>query len=168
MTKIITRIIPFFLFFTLTFTAQQNIGQAAVINKILDQWHLDVANADFDRYFNAMTKNSIYIGTDAGEIWTKKQFQDFARPYFEKKKTWNFKALKRNVYFSEDGNTAWFDEILDTWMGLCRGSGVLIKQNKQWKIAQYVLSVTVPNDDMQTVIEVKKEKDSIAKNILIH
>jgi ketosteroid isomerase-like protein len=166
MAKRITRIIPFFLFFTLSVTAQQNRIQVAAVNKTLDQWHRDVADADFDRYFNALTENSIFIGTDAGEIWTKKQFQDFSKPYFEKKKTWDFKALRRNVYFSKDGNTAWFDEVLDTWMGLCRGSGVLTKENNQWKIAHYVLSVTVPNDDMQAVIKVKKEKDSIAKSLL--
>ena len=26
----------------------------------------------------------------------------------------------------------WFDELLDTWMGICRGSGVIIMENKEW------------------------------------
>jgi hypothetical protein len=30
--------------------------------------------------------------------------------------------------------TAWFDELLDTQMKICRGSGILVKENKQWKI----------------------------------
>ncbi len=49
----------------------------------------------------------------------------------------------------------WFDELLDTWMGTCRGSGVLEKNNKEWKIKQYVLSVTIPNDSIQKVIKLK-------------
>ncbi len=46
----------------------------------------------------------------------------------------------------------WFDETLDTWMGVCRGSGVLINKNGKWLIKQYVLSLTVPNEKMKEVI----------------
>jgi len=35
------------------------------------------------------------------------------------------------------------------------------EKNGQWKIAQYVLSVTVPNDNTKEIIEVKKTNDSI-------
>jgi hypothetical protein len=31
-------------------------------------------------------------------------------------------------------------------MGTCRGSGILEKSGTQWKISQYHLSVTVPNE----------------------
>jgi ketosteroid isomerase-like protein len=139
----------------------QNNSETQIIDSLLNQWHKDVSNADFDAYFEKMTKTSIFIGTDASEIWTKNQFEEFAKPYFERKETWSFTSLDRNIYFSKEGNTAWFDELLDTWMGLCRGSGVLIKKGENWKIAHYVLSVTIPNDDMKGVIEVKKRKDSI-------
>ena len=79
----------------------------------------------------------------------------WAKPYFDKKSTWNFKALKRNVYFSKDGKIAWFDELLDTQMKICRGSGVVEKINGQWKVKQYVLSMTIPNDVVNKVVEVK-------------
>jgi len=144
----------------------QESKEQQIVNEFLDQWHKDVAVADFDSYFNKLATNSIFIGTDASEIWTKKQFQEFSKPFFDKKKTWNFKAFQRNIYFSEDKKTAWFDEILDTWMGLCRGSGVLIKQNETWKIEHYVLSVTVPNDDMKSVVDIKHKKDSLYLNFL--
>jgi hypothetical protein len=37
--------------------------------------------------------------------------------------------------------TAWFDELLNTQMKICRGSGVLVKKiGQEWKIKQYVLS----------------------------
>ena len=33
--------------------------------------------------------------------------------------------------------------------------------NNEWKIVHYVLSVTIPNDDMKKVIELKKVNDSL-------
>lgn len=131
------------------------------VNKVVDSWHKSAADANFENYFNAMADESIFIGTDAGENWTKIEFQSFSKPYFDKGKAWSFKALERNIYFNESGNTAWFDELLDTWMGTCRGSGVLERTDESWKIKHYVLSVCIPNDDMEEVIKVKSENDSL-------
>ncbi len=163
------RFIPISFLFLLLISissAAQNKDEK-LVNQTLDQWHKDVADANFDNYFNAFTKDGVFIGTDANEIWNVDEFKSFSKPYFDKKQTWDFKPLKRNVYFSENQKIAWFDEILDTWMGVCRGSGVMKKvKNGKWKIAQYVLSVTVPNDDMKKIIEVKKINDSIiTKNL---
>lgn len=130
------------------------------INKLLDQWHKDVANSDFDAYFNKMSQNAVFIGTDASENWTVQQFKDFAKPHFDKKKTWDFKPYDRNVFFNKNGDIAWFDEVLDTWMGVCRGSGVLSKKNNSWRIEHYVLSIVIPNEDVTKIVDIKKEKDS--------
>jgi hypothetical protein len=131
------------------------------INTILDTWHKDVSNVDYNKYFSTLSNDAIFIGTDASENWTKLEFQKFAKPHFDKKKTWDFKPLERNIYFSKDNNTAWFDELLDTWMGVSRGSGVLEKENNTWKIKHYVLSTTIPNDEMKKIAKIKKEKDSL-------
>lgn len=131
------------------------------VNKVVDKWHKDVAEVKFDAYFNAMTDDAIFIGTDASENWIKQDFITFAKPHFDKGKTWNFKPLERNVYVSNDGNTVWFDELLDTWMRVCRGSGVLIKKDNNWKIKHYVLSATIPNDSMKKVAKLKAKSDSI-------
>ncbi len=125
------------------------------IDSILNTWHKDAKNANFNAFFNRIHHDGIYIGTDASEIWSKQEFASYAKPYFDDKKTWNFTALKRNIHFSKDYNTIWFDEILDTWMGTCRGSGILEKENKNWLIKHYVLSTTIPNDAMDSVIKVK-------------
>ncbi|MDH3381649.1 MAG: nuclear transport factor 2 family protein [Flavobacteriaceae bacterium] len=130
------------------------------VNSFLDQWHQDVANSDFEAYFGKMSTNSIFIGTDASENWTLQQFKDFAKPHFDKKKTWDFKVLERNVYFNSKGDLVWFDELLETWMGVCRGSGVLSNKNGDLKIEHYVLSLVIPNDDVNKVVEIKKSKDS--------
>ncbi|MBT1704837.1 nuclear transport factor 2 family protein [Fulvivirgaceae bacterium PWU20] len=42
-------------------------------------------------------------------------------------------------------------------MGTCRGSGILRKGPQGWKIEQYHLSVTVPNDIMQRFIQLNED-----------
>jgi hypothetical protein len=136
-------------------SAQNSETQKKEITYFLDQWHKAAAEVNFDAYFSAMADESIYIGTDATENWNKKQFQAFAKPYFDKGKAWNFKAIERNIYFSKDGNLVWFDELLSTQMKLCHGSGVLVQENGQWKIKHYVLSMTIPNDITDEVVKIK-------------
>jgi hypothetical protein len=127
------------------------------INTTLDSWHKAAANAEFDNYFSYMTTNGVFIGTDATENWQLDAFKIFSKPYFDKGKAWNFTSLQRNIYFDKSQNTAWFDELLDTQMKICRGSGVLIKEGKNWKIAHYVLSMTIPNDNTDEVVKIKEK-----------
>lgn len=136
-------------------------NEKATINQLLNNWHKDASEINSEDYFARMDSISIFIGTDASENWTKEDFQAYCRPYFKKGKSWDFKTLERNVYLNNTGSFVWFDELLDTWMGTCRGSGVLEKVNNSWKIKHYVLSVTIPNDDVQAVILAKKKNDSI-------
>ena len=131
------------------------------VNTILNNWHLAATEANYDNYFGKMDSISVFIGTDASENWTKKDFSEFSKPYFDNGKAWDFKTLERNVYVNADGNFVWFDELLNTWMGTCRGSGVLEKNEDTWKIKHYVLSVAIPNDDVQAIIAAKKRNDSI-------
>lgn len=127
------------------------------INITLDSWHKAAANAEFDNYFSYMTSNGVFIGTDASENWQLDAFKTFSKPFFDKGKAWSFKSLQRNIYFDKSQNTAWFDELLDTQMKICRGSGVLIKVGNDWKIAHYVLSMTIPNDNTNEVIKIKEK-----------
>ena len=129
------------------------------VNQFLDDWHKAAAEANADIFFGSIAEDGIYIGTDATERWDKESFWVFSKPYFEKGKAWNFKPYDRQLHFSEDGKIAWFSELLDTWMGICRGSGVLRKSKDGWKIMQYHLSVTVPNDDIQEFIELVGHKE---------
>ncbi|MCG1035404.1 nuclear transport factor 2 family protein [Polaribacter sargassicola] len=130
------------------------------VNIILDNWHKAAAEANFENYFNLMDSVSVFIGTDASENWNKKEFKAYSKPYFDKGKAWSFKALERNIYTNTDLNFVWFDELLDTQMGTCRGSGVLVKKDNTWKIKHYVLSIAIPNADISKVIEAKKKNDA--------
>ena len=125
------------------------------ISKVLDDLNTFAATADYKNYFDLYAEESTFIGTDATEIWNKKEFMVWAKPFFDKGKAWNFTSLKRNITFSKDGTYAWFDEILDTQMKICRGSGVLEKIGGKWKIRQYVLSTTVPNEVIDEVVKIK-------------
>ncbi len=129
------------------------------IGKILDSWHRAAGSADFDAYFNLMTSDAVFIGTDASENWQIEEFKAYAKPHFDKGKAWNFKAVERQIYVNDEGDYAWFDELLDTQMKLCRGSGVLRKESGDWKIAHYVLSLVIPNENVSEVILIKQEKD---------
>lgn len=133
------------------------------ITIMLNNWHKAAAAADGKSYFSAMTEDAIYIGTDATENWNKTAFEAFAKPYFDKGTAWDFKPLERHIYLSKDKKMAWFDELLDTWMKVCRGSGVLIKVGNEWKIQHYVLSMTMPNDATNDAIKLK----SLLENPLI-
>lgn len=145
---------------------QKMENQKTEINNILDNWHKAAAEANYENYFGAMANESIFIGTDATENWNKKEFQVFAKPYFDKGKAWNFKAIERNIYFSLDGKTVWFDELLNTQMKICRGSGVLVFENGQWKIKHYVLSMTVPNENTNEVVKIKASIEDALMNTL--
>ena len=146
------RFTALFLLF-ITSAAAQN--DEAAINTLLSNWHKAAANANFNDYFKVLTDDAIYIGTDATENWNKTQFEAFAKPYFDKGKAWSFTALERHIYFSKDKKTAWFDELLNTQMKICRGSGVLVKVKNIWMIKHYVLSMTIPNETTNEVVKAK-------------
>ena len=133
----------------------QSSNAEKIINETINTWHKAASEANFKSYFELMTEDAVFIGTDANEYWNKQEFQNYAKPHFDKGKAWSFTALERHVYFDASGNTAWFDELLNTQMKICRGSGVLVKVGKQWKIKHYVLSMTIPNDSSKAVIAIK-------------
>jgi beta-lactamase class D len=130
------------------------------LNRLLDQWHRDAAEGNHAAYIGAMTGDGVFIGTDATEYWTTPEFSAWCKPHFDRKRTWDFHSFNRNLYLGSEGNTAWFDELLTTQMGVCRGSGVLVKKDGTWKIAQYVLSATIPNEKMKQVTALKCATDS--------
>ncbi len=142
-------------------TAVNKDTEKEAINVVLNNWHKNAAEANFEAYFNAMSNESIFIGTDASENWNIEAFKSFSKPHFDKGKAWSFKSVERNVYLDASGKIAWFDELLDTWMGICRGSGVLKKTDNSWKIEHYVLSLTIPNIHIEEVKNINKKYDSI-------
>jgi hypothetical protein len=154
-----TKAVIFFGYLLTTLAVSAQVSDKQKINEVLDNWHLAAANADFDAYFGLMTKDAVFLGTDAMENWQNEAFRSFSKPYFDRGKAWSFTSVQRNIYMNEGKTFAWFDELLDTQMKICRGSGVLQKINGQWKIAHYVLSIAVPNENVDELIQIKEKKD---------
>jgi ketosteroid isomerase-like protein len=119
------------------------------IDSLINQWHHAAAIADESAYFGRMAEDGVYIGTDAGERWTKEEFETWSKKYFDSKSTWDFKPLSRNITIAPGGQIAWFDELLDTWMGTCRSTGIMEFRENEWRIVHYQLSIAVPNDSVK-------------------
>ncbi|NVJ70939.1 MAG: nuclear transport factor 2 family protein [Alphaproteobacteria bacterium] len=115
----------------------------AAVDAVLDNFHKAASEANWGTYFGLMSDDAIFLGTDAGERWDIPTFKSYALPT----KGWTYTVRERHINFTPDGNTAWFDELLDNKSyGTSRGTGVLIRTNSGWKISQYHLTFPIPND----------------------
>jgi len=133
---------------------------------MLDSFNRAAAKADYKTYFDFYTEDAIFTGTDATERWEKPAFMAWAKPIFDKGKAWDFTAIDRHIYFDTTGRLAWFDELLNTQMKICRGSGVVVKQGNEWKIKQYILSTTIPNEQLDSIIKIKTRlEDSLINSL---
>ena len=134
------------------------------VGAVLDGWHEAAAAADEEKYFSYFTPDAVFLGTDGTERWTRDEFRKWAHPYFAKGKAWSFRTVSRWISFAPDRTVAWFDEVLDTPnMGPCRGSGVLLRVGETWKIAQYNLSIPIPNDLTDEVVAKVRAENTQSK-----
>jgi ketosteroid isomerase-like protein len=128
------------------------------IDSVLDDFHKAASEADEPRYFSHAAPDFVFLGTDATERWDLEGFRAFAHPYFSKGKGWTFTPRERHVSLSQSGDAAWFDEKLDSASyGDCRGSGALRRIGAEWKIAQYNLTIPIPNDLAKDVVRQIRE-----------
>ena len=127
------------------------------LNNLMNKWHKDAALSRLEDYFSFMDESFYYLGTDPEERWSKKEFYEFSKPYFDQEKGWHFIANWRNWYFSWDGETAWFEESLDTHMEECRGTGVAVLMNGEWKLVHYNLTVVIENEKMKSFIKLRQK-----------
>ena len=123
------------------------------VHRALDAFHQAAADSDYEAYVALMTEEVVFLGTDGSERWQGDGFRQFARPRFESGKGWAYTPLSRNIDIAHNGAVAWFDEALQNKsLGHCRGSGMLLRQEGHWLIAQYNLSVPIPNALVDTVV----------------
>jgi len=128
------------------------------INHVLDDFHDAAAVADIERYFGHLTAHAVFLGTDAWERWPRDEFREYAAPHFLGESAWAYTPKDRSIALSEDGDTAWFDEtVVNEKYGALRGSGVLeYCGDGVWRIAQYNLGFTVPNEISGQIVEMIK------------
>jgi len=131
----------------------QNDADVKAVNGVLDNIYKMASEANFEGYFGLYTPDAIFLGTDATERWTMDEFKGYAKASFDRGRGWTYVPTERHVYFSPDGNSAWFDERLDNeGFGECRGTGALVKVEGEWKVSQYNLTVPIPNDIIRNVV----------------
>ena len=119
----------------------------AEVAVVLNTLHLAASEADGELYFSLFAEDAGFMGTDATERWSVDEFKAFAEPYFSQGRGWTYTMKDRNIFFSNDGSTAWFDEMLwNANYGTCRGTGVLVHTDDGWKFVQYNLTIPIPND----------------------
>lgn len=138
------------LLFSILLFARPLVAQDyALFDDYIDQWHLAAAKADYTLYFELMDEAFVFLGTDPTERWTKAEFSDYCRPYFNKGKAWDFKPMERHWEGDPESGIIWFDEILDTHMNTCRGSGIMKLVDGEWKLVYYNLTVLIENEKME-------------------
>ena len=127
---------------------------------VLDDFHQAASDADYERYFGHFAEEGVFLGTDITERWTVEEFQAYAKPHFDAGRGWTYVPDQRFVYVSEDGQTAWFDEILhNERFGETRGTGVLVLERGAWRVAQYHLTLPVPNDLIYDLVDMIRAQD---------
>jgi len=134
----------------------------AQIGHVLDQLNVASTAADAPAYFALFTPDARFIGTDATERWSLPEFRAYVEPYFSRGRGWTYVPREQVITVAPIACRciAWFDEVLDNaGYGVTRGSGVLRLTEDGWKIEQYVLSFTVPNDRARAVVEAIKASD---------
>jgi ketosteroid isomerase-like protein len=142
------------LLFALTQPTWAQSGEEAAVAAVLDDFHDAASKADGARYFGHFAEDAVFLGTDITERWTVDAFKAYALPYFDQGRGWTYVPQARHVYVSSDGQSAWFDEILrNENFGDTRGTGVLLKVGDAWKVAQYHLTLPVPNDLIYKLVE---------------
>ena len=127
--------------------------QTHAVEAVLDAFHAAAAVADEARYLACLAPDAVFLGTAPAERWAGEEFRSFVRSIFEEGEGWTYVPSKRSVSVSDDGRTAWFDESLENeWYGTCRGTGVLRREDGSWSIAQYALSIPIPDEIAPTVV----------------
>ncbi len=150
------------LLFSACAAAPQPVGdltaRKAAADQDLDAWHLAASRASEADYIDqGMTADGIFLGTDPDERWTRESFRAYVKPHFSKGKGWTLKSTRRWLSFNAAGDTAWFDEDLNSKeLGPARGTGVMVWvwADGRWKVAQYNLSIPIPNEDFDAVKKV--------------
>ena len=132
-------------FFNPSQAAEQN--EQELIHQLMDDFHHAADQGDAQRYLSLFAEDAVFMGTDDWERWPVKEFTDYVHRHFKDGKGWSYEPVQRYVQIAPGAEVAWIDEIVESekW-GRFRGTAVILKQQSQWQIAHYSLSILVPNE----------------------
>jgi ketosteroid isomerase-like protein len=134
------------------------------VDAVLNDLHDAASKADFNRYFSHFTEEAVFLGTDPSERWTVPEFRAYTEARFERGNGWLYVPKERHVFLSKDRSIAWFDEITESRKyGHMRGTGVLVRSQEIWKVAQYNLSKPIPNQLFRQIVDMIEPATPAAK-----
>jgi len=124
---------------------------------MLDDWYDAADKGDGPRFFQHFTDDAVFLGTDPEERWTISEFRARYQSFFDGHHAWTYVPNGRHVFLSPDRKTGWFDEGLHSpKYGELRATGVVVRSQGTWKIAQYNLSIPIPNALVPRMAELLK------------
>ena len=127
------------------------------VEAVLTDFHAAAAEPDPDRYLGYMAPDGVFLGTDATERWTYDAYVELVRPLLEQGVQIVNRPVEQNVFVSEDGKLAWFDETLEKpKYGEMRATGVLRNTDDGWKIVQFHLTFPIPNEIVPDVVKLTR------------
>ncbi len=124
------------------------------VDEVMDAWHKAASEADADRYLGYMAADSVFLGTDPGERWSKTEFTAYVQHYFnDLGRGWTYLPSQRNVTYNSSQEIAWFDERLENaGYGVLRGTGILQLLPEGWRILHYSMTFAVPNTKVKEMV----------------
>lgn len=126
-------------------------GQHLTPEDCLNTLHHSEATANIRGYFGCyLNENCRFLGTDASENWSIKQFLEYSKEAFKMTSAWEYTLIPgtRLCFEMVTNQVVNFDELLLAKSFKCtaRGSGTMIKKDNYWFITQYHLTFPTPND----------------------
>ncbi len=125
------------------------------VDEVMDAWHRAASEIDAEGYLGYLAADSVFLGTDPGERWTKAEFAAYVGHYFtDLGRGWTYLPSERTVTYSPSQGMAWFDERLEnTGYGVLRGTGVLQLLPEGWRIVHYSMTFAVPNGKVAGLVD---------------
>ena len=142
----------------IAYTPARAQDDASQIHELLDDFHAAAAAADGERYLGHFSEDAVFMGTDDWERWPMEAFRTYVAERFEGGTGWTYVPQDRHLSFAASGDTVWFDELaVSPRWGRFRGTGVVVRTDRGWKVAHYSLTALVPNERFAEVSRVAQE-----------
>lgn len=99
------------------------------------------------------TEELVTIGADLDKVWYGwEEYSRFIKTAIERRKGHTVTERNTSIYINDDGTCAWYSQLIDTCLETkgepfrlegFRHTGVLVRRNDRWQIAQSHTSVPV-------------------------
>jgi ketosteroid isomerase-like protein len=134
-------------------------AERLAVGTVIDDFHDAAKHGDKTRYLGHMTDDAVFMGTDEWERWPKHpEFSKYVDGRFKDGSGWNYRSVERVIRVADSADMAWFDEVVfSETNGRFRGTGVVTREDGEWKIAHYAMSFLVFNENWGDVVELTRK-----------